>query len=165
MTPTTKPTIDYTNKDFQSLRQAMLQLARYRLPEGPHQSPADLGVLLVDLFAYMGDVVLYYQDRIAAESFLHTAVERRSVLQLLRLIGYELQPPVAATAELRLVFNPRAGGGPTTTTVPSRAQFATNEATPEPEEFQYLGPDLEIDLAGDQVHAAADGKLVFMGLP
>jgi len=48
------PTIDYTNKDFQSLRRAMLELARYRLPEWTDQSPSDLGVLLVDLFAYMG---------------------------------------------------------------------------------------------------------------
>src|SRR4051795_8471523 len=101
-TASDKPAIDYTDKDFDSLRQALLDLAAYRLPEWTDRSAADLGVLLVDLFAYMGDVVLYYQDRIAAESFLHTAVERRSVLQLLRLIGYELHAPVAATAELRL---------------------------------------------------------------
>ena len=50
-------------------------------------------MLLVDLFAYVGDVIAYYQDRIASESFLDTAVERRSVLNLLRLIGYELAPP------------------------------------------------------------------------
>ena len=73
------PAVDYTNKDFASLRQAMLALARYRLPEWTDQSPSDLGILLVDLFAYMGDVVLYYQDRIASESFLQTAGERRSV--------------------------------------------------------------------------------------
>ena len=73
------PTIDYTNKDFASLRRAMLDLARYRLPEWTDQSPADLGSLLVDLFAYMGDIILYYQDRIANEMFLATASERRSV--------------------------------------------------------------------------------------
>lgn len=52
------PTIDYTNKDFQSLRQAMLAVAQYRLPEWTDQSPADLGNLLIDLVAYLGDVVL-----------------------------------------------------------------------------------------------------------
>jgi hypothetical protein len=78
----TKPAIDYTNKDYASLRRAMLELARYRLPEWTDQSPSDLGVLLVDLFAYMGDIVLYYQDPIASESFLSTATERRSVLNL-----------------------------------------------------------------------------------
>ena len=81
-----RPAIDYTDKDFESLRSAMLALATYRLPEWTDRSPSDVGMLLVDLFAYVGDVVSYYQDRIASESFLATAVERRSVLHLLRLI-------------------------------------------------------------------------------
>src|SRR5262245_29045603 len=100
------PAIDYTSKDYASLRRAMLELARYRLPEWTDQSPSDLGALLVDLFAYMGDVILYYQDRIANESFLTTAIERRSVLNALRLIGYELSPPTPATAEITLFFKP-----------------------------------------------------------
>src|SRR5215471_21226715 len=100
------PAIDYTNKDFTSLRQALLDLARSRLPEWTDRSPADLGMLLLDLFAYIGDVMLYYQDRIANESFLQTATERRSVLQMLRLIGYELKPPLAAAADLTLIFKP-----------------------------------------------------------
>ena len=101
-----KPAIDYTDKDYDALRQALLGLATYRLPEWTDRSAADLGMLLVDLFAYMGDIVSYYQDRIASESFLDTAVERRSIINLLRLIGYELAPPVASSAELTLVFNP-----------------------------------------------------------
>ena len=85
------PVIDYTDKDYASLRRALLDLAQYRLPEWTDRSANDLGALMVDLFAYVGDVVLYYQDRIANESFLHTASERRSVLHLLRLIGVDLQ--------------------------------------------------------------------------
>src|ERR1700757_169212 len=118
------PTIDYTNKDFQSLRQAMLELARYRLPEWTDQSPGDLGMLLVDLFAYMGDVVLYYQDRIANESFLATATERRSVLQLLRLIGYELRPPVTASADLTLLFKIPPVNAASVVTIRHGTQFA-----------------------------------------
>jgi|SRR6516164_11492630 hypothetical protein len=101
------PTIDYTNKDFQSLRQAMLAVAQYRLPEWTDQSPADLGNLLIDLVAYLGDVVLYYQDRIANESFLQTALERRSVLNALNLIGYQLAPPVTASVRRSLCRSSR----------------------------------------------------------
>src|SRR5262245_44919934 len=118
-----RPSIDYTNKDYQSLRSAMLELARYRLPEWTDRSPADLGVLLVDLFAYMGDVVLYYQDRIANESFLEPAVERRSVLHSLRLIGYELRPPVAASAELNLTFKAPPAGAAPGVVIPHGARF------------------------------------------
>ena len=115
-------TVDYTDKDFASLRQAMLDLAAYRLPEWTDRSPADVGMLLVDLFAYVGDVLSYYQDRIASEAFLDTAVERRSVMHLLRLIGYELAPPVAATAELELVFNAPAPRAPTDRAHPGAGQ-------------------------------------------
>jgi hypothetical protein len=161
------PTIDYTNKDFNSLRQAMLALARYRLPEWTDQSPADLGNLLIDLFANMGDVILYYQDRIANESFLQTAVERRSVLNALNLIGYQLAPPAAAAADLTLSFKPPAQGAATVTIVPHGAQFAAPASASAPMQiFEYLGQDLAIDLATDQVARSADGKaLVYTGLP
>jgi uncharacterized phage protein gp47/JayE len=160
------PAIDYTDKDFRSLRQALLDLATYRLPEWTDRSPSDIGMLLVDLFAYMGDVLSYYQDRIASESFLDTAVERRSVLNLLRLIGYELAPAVASNAELTLLFNPPAPGQPTLVTVPSAAEFATTatETTPS-QTFIYLGDDREVDLAGPEVDVGADGKLAVAGLP
>ncbi len=161
---TDKPSIDYTNKDFASLRKAMLDLALYRLPEWTDRSASDLGTLLVDLFAYTGDVCLHYQDRIAAESFLHTARERRSVLHLLRLIGYQLSPPVAASAELVLSFTPPGPGDPTQVTIPRGARFASDSAYGTPRPFEYLGAPLTIDLTSDQV-IASDGLLVYAGLP
>jgi len=161
-----KPAIDYTDKDYQSLRQAMLALASYRLPEWTDRSPSDLGMLFIDLFAYVGDVISYYQDRIASESFLDTAVERRSILNLLRLIGYELAPPVASSAELTLVFNPPGPGEPTVVRVPHGAEFATKAADTTPSQsFVYLGDERSIDLAGGEVTAGAGGKLSFAGLP
>ena len=52
MTPTTKPTIDYTNKDYQSLVAALLEVGRERLPDWTDQSANDPGVVLTELFAY-----------------------------------------------------------------------------------------------------------------
>src|SRR3954467_12881785 len=120
-----QPQIDYTSKDYASLRAALLALAAEKLPEWTDQSPNDLGVLLVELFAYMGDTLFYNQDRIAAESFLETAVERRSIVQLLRLIGYELTPPLSASSELTLLFENDATGS---VTIPAGAQFRTAAA-------------------------------------
>ena len=93
----TPPRIDYTNKDYQALVAAMLELGRKRLPEWTDQSANDGGVVLTELFAYMGDIVLYYADRALNEGFLDTAVERRSLVNLLRLIGCELRRKVLAT--------------------------------------------------------------------
>ena len=141
------PAIDYTNRDYASFRQAMLELAAFRLPEWTDYSEADPGMLMVELFAYVGDILAYYQDRIASESFLATATERRSILHLLRLIGYQLNPPVAAHAELQLTFSAPPNGQPTTVTIPGGAQFATKGNGTPPLTFEYIGPDLTIDLA------------------
>lgn len=97
------PFLDYTNRDYPSLVNAMLDLAAQRLPEWTDRSENDLGRLLIELFAHVGDVILYYQDRIANELFLSTAVERRSVIDLLRLIGYTLATPMPALAELSVL--------------------------------------------------------------
>lgn len=154
------PTIDYTDKDYAALRRALLGFAEYRLPEWTDRSPADLGVLLVDLFAYMGDVVLYYQDRIADQSFLETATERRSIVNLLRLIGYELAPPLPASAELDLVFEP----GIPSVTIPAGQRFRT-VGVPEPRVFEYVEDDLVLQLGSDQVEPLPGGRLRYRGLP
>src|SRR5260370_20497707 len=156
--------IDYKKKDFNSLRQAMLDLARYRLPEWTDQSPSDLGVLMVDLFAYMGDIILYYQDRIASELFLHSAAERRSVLNHLRLIGYEMTPVMPAGASLTLTFDAPAPADSGKVTIAKGAQFATKAGANGAITFEYLGPDLTVDLRGNLVQPGAGGKLVYAGL-
>jgi predicted phage baseplate assembly protein len=60
----------------------------------------DLSIALLDAWATVADVLTFYQERIANEGFLRTATERRSVLELARLVGYVLRPGVAATVYL-----------------------------------------------------------------
>ncbi len=154
------PQIDYTDKDYQALRRAMLQFAKLRLPEWTDRSAADFGMLMVDLFAYMGDVILYYQDRLANEAFLGAATERRSVVEHLRLIGYELAPPAAATVELDLVFDP----GIVSVVVPQGFRVRTvGLATAQT--FEYVEPDLTIVFGSDQVEPLPGGQLRYRGLP
>ncbi|RME02967.1 MAG: hypothetical protein D6805_08175 [Planctomycetota bacterium] len=97
-----KPRINYTNKDYESLLADLKQLAQSKLPEWTDFSPSDPGVVLLECFAYLADIMLYYQDRIAQESFPHTAVEKRNVKNLLRLIGYEFQGALPARTIMRL---------------------------------------------------------------
>src|SRR3954447_137348 len=94
-------TVDYTNLGYDALRRSMLELARESLPEYTDLTENDLGVLLIELFAYACDITLYYQSRIAQNLFPDTADETEALLRLLRLIGYELQPPAPARADLR----------------------------------------------------------------
>src|SRR5215203_6270556 len=60
----------------------------------------DFAVALLDGWAMVADVLTFYQERIANESYLRTATERGSLLELARLIGYEPRPGVAASTYL-----------------------------------------------------------------
>lgn len=95
--------IDYLARDYNSFRKAMLDLIPVKLPEWSDRSEADFGIVLLELFAYMGDIISYYQDRIANEAFLTTSQERRSVLNHLKLIGYEMAPAAAASGLLSVI--------------------------------------------------------------
>lgn len=69
----------------------------------------DFTIAFLDAVATVADVLTFYQERLANEAFLRTATERRSVLELARLIGYELNPGVAASAALAFTLDDAAG--------------------------------------------------------
>jgi hypothetical protein len=60
----------------------------------------DPAIALLDAWATVADVLTFYQERIANEGYLRTATERRSVLELARLVGYSLRPGVSASVYL-----------------------------------------------------------------
>lgn len=96
--------IDYLARDYNSFRQALIDLIPAKLPEWTDRSESSFGIVLIELFAYMADILSYYQDRLANEAFLTTAQERRSIINHLRLIGYELAPAAPAAARLSLIM-------------------------------------------------------------
>lgn len=61
---------------------------------------ADPAIALLDAWATLADVLTFYQERIANEGYLGSAIERRSILELARLVGYNLRPGVASTVYL-----------------------------------------------------------------
>ena len=149
MTDSITRQIDYTKKDYAALREELLSLARERLPEWTDHSPNDPGVVLVELFSYLGDIILYYQDRIANESYLNTAMERRSIIDLLRLIGYELRPPQPASADINLLFENVAvdSDQDIEIVIPQGAEFTTTKANAgQVVRFRYLLDDLIITI-------------------
>jgi len=73
------------------------------------RSSDDPAIALLDGWATVADVLTFYQERIANEGFLRTSTELRSILELARSIGYELQPGVAAGAYLTFTVETAVG--------------------------------------------------------
>jgi hypothetical protein len=104
----------------------------------------DFTLALIDGFAVMADVLTFYQERIANEGFLRTATERRSVLELARLLGYKLDPGVAADAWLAFTLE-AASGSPAEAALPVTIGGGTKvQSVPGPDEapqtFETISP-------------------------
>lgn len=85
-----EPLLDYLAKDYASFRQLLLDLLPTLNPEWLERNPSDLGIALVELLAYTGDHLSYYQDAVANEAYLDTLRTRISARRHARLIDYRM---------------------------------------------------------------------------
>ena len=83
-----QPDINYLAKDFASFRQLIFDRLALVMPDWRETHIPDIGVMLVDLLAYSGDYLSYYQDAVATEAYLATARQRISVRRHARLVDY-----------------------------------------------------------------------------
>jgi len=105
----TEPVIDYLARDFNSLRQLMLDRLAVVSPAWKDRSLADLGITLVELLAYVGDQLSYAQDAVATEAYLGTARKRVSARRHARLVDYFMHDGCNARAWLHVRIDPTVG--------------------------------------------------------
>jgi len=86
--------VDYTSRDFYSIRDALITRIKsnVNIPgtgvSWTGNDPSDFGVALVEAISYMGDSINYYIDRVANESYLGTASQRQSLINIAKSYGY-----------------------------------------------------------------------------
>jgi len=83
-----QPEISYLAKDYSSFRQIILDRLSLIMPDWRERHVPDLGIALVEVLAYAGDHLSYYQDAVATEAYLDTARQRISVRRHARLVDY-----------------------------------------------------------------------------
>ena len=115
------PQIDYQSRDFTSIRDDLINLIPNFAPQWTSRDSTDFGIVLIELFSYMGDILNYYIDRAANENFLATATQRDTVLNLARLLNYSPGEPVPS--QITVQFSNYS----TTSTVPVKylSQYQT----------------------------------------
>lgn len=125
--------IAYRITDYTASRDWLISLLRDSLRPGNQQGPLfqltthdrdDAAIALIDAWSVLVDVLTFYQERIANEGYLRTATERRSVLELARMIGYELNPGVAASTYFAFTLED-APGSPDTAPIPKGTQVVS----------------------------------------
>lgn len=132
----------------------------------------DFSIALLDAWAVTGDVLTFYQERIANEGYLRCATERRSVLELARLAGYALRPGVAASVFLAYSLEKDAAPveipkGARVNSVPGPGEqmeaFETSEPLLARVEWNEIAPRMSRPLALDRVNATFIEKLRLKG--
>jgi hypothetical protein len=116
-------TFDYTSRDYFSIKQDLLARAEQVLPEWTSRDQSDFGMLMVDLWSYMGDILHYYVDKAAQESFLSTATQRESILAIANLLDYVPTGRTPSHASISLVATNSAATNETPILIPKFTRF------------------------------------------
>jgi baseplate J-like protein len=93
-----EPDINYLAKDYAGFRQLILDRLALILPDWKERHVPDSGIALVELLAYIGDHLSYYQDAVATEAYLDSARQRISVRRHARLVDYHMHEGCNARA-------------------------------------------------------------------
>jgi len=105
--------VNYTNKDFSGLKNALIEYAKAYYPNTYRDfNETSPGMMLIEMSAYVGDVLNFYIDNQYRESMLPLADERRNIINLAKALGYKVKPSTTSFADLR--FTQTVG----TTTLP-----------------------------------------------
>ena len=95
--------IKYINRDFNNLRTSLVDFSKTYFPTTYNDfSPSSPGIMFMEMSAYIGDVLSFYQDNQFQETFLQYAREANNLYDLAYMMGYK--PKVTGVAEATIDF-------------------------------------------------------------
>jgi len=94
--------VNYLNKDFSTLKKSLIEYAKTYFPNTYRDfNETSPGMMLIEMSAYVGDVLSFYIDQQYKEMMLPLAEERRNVVNIAKILGYKIKPISAALTTLR----------------------------------------------------------------
>jgi len=100
------PAIDYTGRDFDTIKAMLIARIRQKFSSTWKDfTESHFGMALLEIQAYAFDLLNYYLDVSANETFLPTAQDRQSIIFLGELVGYKLSPPTAASVTVKATID------------------------------------------------------------
>tara|TARA_R110002074_G_scaffold208946_2_gene377878 strand:+ start:276 stop:2072 length:1797 start_codon:yes stop_codon:yes gene_type:complete len=131
--PSSKTPIKYTNREFDTIKQDLVQYARRYYPEVYRDfNEASFGSLMLDTVSYIGDVLSFYIDYQVNESFLDSAAEFSNVVRLSKQLGYKYRGTSSSTgvcAFYCIIPSNDVGLGPNTSYMPILKKGSTIGST------------------------------------
>ena len=126
--------LDYTDRDFDSLRLRLENLLRSVFPDWTDFQVANFGVILMELFCFVGDVIGYYENNSGREARITTATQRKNIVALAKLLNFIPDNNKAATTALTVTLDTV----PIDDVVLAVGQVVRTPQVTDPVEFQFL---------------------------
>ncbi len=123
------PDNNYTDLDFECMRSRLFSLIRSVFPAWSDDSIVNFGNILVESFAFVGDVLSYYQNQQAREARFGTVQLRKNMLALLKAIPYEPANATQSSADITLTVTNAAQLTGTVTPVSMPVRIRTDDVT------------------------------------
>ncbi|UQX88117.1 putative baseplate assembly protein [Jatrophihabitans telluris] len=139
--------IDYLAKDYASFRQLLLERLSLTMPTWTERHVPDVGIALVELFAYVGDRLSYQQDAAATEAYLDTARLRTSVRRHARLVDYRMHDGCNARAWVCVEVSEQItlpAGDFRFAAIPLAAGAGSSSAAVQDQDLDGLGPSVPV---------------------
>jgi len=104
--------VNYLNKDFGALKESLMNYAKSYFPNTYRDfNESSPGMMLLEMNAYVGDVLSFYIDQQYRELLLPLAEERRNIINLAKMFGYKVKPIVPAYVDLTFTSDVAASSG------------------------------------------------------
>ena len=93
--------VNYINKDFTSLKNSLMNYAKTYFADSYRDfNETSPGMMMIEMSAYVGDVLSFYIDQQYREMMLPLAEERKNVINMGKMLGYKTKPIVPAYVDL-----------------------------------------------------------------
>lgn len=151
------PGIDYTSRDYEGFRQAMIEELGIKMPEYTDTSETDAGIVIIENIAKCLDIISFYADVMANETLLTTCKRRSNANKWCSILSYI--PRMATPSKVMQVFV-LSGTQSVPITIPAGTLTKTKGSTAEPEIVFETESDLIIP-AGKLGNEMSDDKYLY----
>jgi hypothetical protein len=104
--------VNYLNKDFNAIKSSLMQYAKSYFPDTYRDfNETSPGMMLLEMNAYVGDVLSFYIDKQYQEMLLPLAEERRNIITMAKMFGYKVKPIVPSYVDLTFTSEVNASSG------------------------------------------------------
>ncbi len=104
--------VNYLNKDFGELKNSLMNYAKSYFPNTYKDfNETSPGMMLIEMNAYVGDVLSFYVDQQYKEMLLPLAEERRNIITMAKMFGYKVKPIVPSYVDLTFTSAVNADSG------------------------------------------------------